>query len=340
MPEIVTVDGQINFPFTAIDLTLAIDKLPNMYGRIEEMNLAPSDGVPTTLVRIDLRDGYVTVLPVRDRDGTASVGKSADRNAIYLEIPHIPHLDKLTVQDIQDMIAFASNPMRPVSFEEKLAEKLQDIKNKHAITREYFRMGMLKGKIVDGEGTELHDLFERFGIVKKTIDFELDDPATDVKGKCHELLRHQEQNLRGEVMTSAHSLVSPEFFDELTSHPNVEKFFVNWQNAAALSGDQRKGFTFGGVTFEEYNASATLMNGQSGRFIAEGMGHAFPLGTMKTFKTFDGPVNNIAMANMPGVEVYVSPKVLDHGEGVELKSESNPLPVCARPELLVELIAH
>lgn len=340
MNAIVTLDGQINFPFTAIELTQAVDRLPNMYGVIEAMNLMPSEGVATTLVRIDLRDGYVTVLPVRDRDGPASVGGSSDRSAIYLEIPHIPHIDKLTVADIQNMLAFASNPMRPVTFEEKLAERLQGIKNKHAITREYFRMGALKGKIVDGEGRELHDLYERFGIIKKTIDFELDDPDTNVRAKCAELKRHHQNNLRGEVMTSAHALVSPEFMDEFTAHPNVEKFFLNWQAANALSEDTRTGFRFGGVTFEEYDATATLMDGTAGRFIGEGDGHAFPLGTANTFKTFDGPANNINGANMPGVEVYISPKILDHGEGIELKSESNPLPVCARPELLVELKAQ
>lgn len=340
MPNIVTLDGQINFPFTAIELTQAVDRLPNMYGRIEELNLMPGQGVSTTMVRIDIRDGYVTVLPVSDRDGPASVGKSADRNAIYLEIPHVPHIDKLTVGDIQDMLAFASNPMRPVTFEEKLAEKLQNIKNKHAITREYFRMGALKGKIVDGAGTELHDLYDRFGIVKKTVDFKLNVADTNVHEKCMEVVRHIEENLRGEVMGSVRALVSREFFSALTSHKNVEKFYVNWQAAAALAGDARKGFEFGGIIFEEYNASATLMNGSSGRFIAQGEGHGFPVGTMNTFKTFDGPVNNIGMANMPGVEVYISPKVLDHGEGVELKSESNPLPVCARPELLVELKAE
>lgn len=340
MPDIVTLDGQINFPFTAVDLTLAADKLPNMYGRLEELDLFPAEGVSTTLVRIDLRNGYVTVLPERDRDAPPSVGKSSDREAIFLEIPHVPHIDKITVGDLQNMLAFASNPMRPISFEEKLAEKLQAIKNKHAITREYFRMGALKGLIVDGEGKTLHNLYEHFGITKKQVDFELDESTTNVSEKCREVLRHIEENLRGEVMTSVHALVSREFFAELTAHPNVEKFYVNWQSATQLSTDNRRGFPFGGLVFEEYNASATLMNGSSGRFIAGGYGHAFPLGTMNTFKTFDGPANNINMANMPGVELYISPKVLDHGAGVELKSESNPLPVSARPELQVELLAH
>ena len=38
---------------------------------------------------------------------------------------------------------------------------------------------------------------------------------TDVKGRCISVLRHIEDNLRGEFMTRVHALVSPEFFDAL-----------------------------------------------------------------------------------------------------------------------------
>lgn len=336
MPDILPVSGPINFPYTTVGLTMAIDKLPNLYGRLNEMNLFPSEGVSTTLVEVRFRNGYLTVLPARERGGNATVGKSSDGNSIYLEIPHIPHLDYITPEDLQNWANWAANPMRPKTLADSLNEKLQAIKNKHAITREYFRMGALKGQIVDGDGTVLHDLYERFGITKKVIYLDLDNATSNVNERCMDAHRWIEENLKGEVMSGVHALVSRELFGKLKAHPNVEKFFVNWQQAAALAGDARKGFEFGGITFEEYNASATLMSGTTGRFITAGKGHAFPVGTLQSFRTFDGPAHSLSMANMPGGEVYVSPKILDHDEGIELKSQSNPLPVCSRPELLIE----
>jgi len=338
MPTIQTLAGPIDFSYTAQELTQAIDVLPNLYGRLNEMNLFPGKGVSTTLVRVSFRNGQVTVLAAEERGSNGSAAKVADENAIYLEIPHIPHMDYIKPDDLQDMLAFNQNPIRMKTFEDAMNERLQAIKNKHSITREYLRMGALKGKIIDGAGNELHDLFERFDIEKVTVDFALDNPATDVIGKTREVARAMETNLQGEVMTSVHALVSPEFFDALTSHPNVEKFYVNWQSANVLAGDPRKMFPFGSMVFEEYNASATLMNGTSGRFIDEGYAHAYPMGTMNTFATYDGPAHDLNMVNMPGAEIYVSPKVLDHGAGIELKSQSNPLPVCARPALLRELV--
>src|SRR4029453_5013120 len=41
-----------------------------------------------------------------------------------------------------------------------------------------------------------------------------------------------------------------------------------------MGGDLRKGFTFGGVTFEEYRGQATDAAGNTARFIAAGEGHA------------------------------------------------------------------
>jgi hypothetical protein len=60
---------------------------------------------------------------------------------------------------------------------------------------------------------------------------------------------------------------------------------------------------------------------------------------MDTFKTWFAPANDIRFVNTVGEEIYISPEVLKHGEGIELKSESNPLAVPKRPEVLVEISA-
>jgi Phage major capsid protein E len=59
---------------------------------------------------------------------------------------------------------------------------------------------------------------------------------------------------------------------------------------------------------------------------------------MNMFRTFDGPANDLRFVGEVGAEIYVSPKILDHGKGIELVSESNPLVVCRRPEALVQIL--
>lgn len=336
--QIQTANGPINFSYTARDLTMAIDKLPNLYGRLNQENLFPSEGVSTKLVEVRFRNGFITVLPAKERGNPGSVGKGPNENAVYLEIPHIPHLDYLTPDDIQDMFAFTNDPLRLKTPEDALNEKLQAIKNKHAITREYMRMGALKGVIKDGNGDTLHDLFERFDIPKKTFDFELDDPTTDVKAKCRGVDRWISERLQGEVANGIRVKCSPELWDLLTGHPNVEKFFVNYSEARQFATGGITEFPFGGLIFEEYNATVSLINGNSEKLIAANYGHAYPMGTMNTFRTYDGPAHSMSMANMKGAEIFISPELLRHDEGIELKSQSNPLPVVARPDLIVEIV--
>jgi hypothetical protein len=86
------------------------------------------------------------------------------------------------------------------------------MRNKHSITLEHLRMGALKGVILDADGSVIYDLYDEFGITPAVINFDLTN-ATNVKKKCADVLRHIEDNLKGEFMTGVHCLCSPEFFD-------------------------------------------------------------------------------------------------------------------------------
>ncbi|MFD1330716.1 major capsid protein [Methylopila musalis] len=277
----------------------------------------------------------------------------ADREpgeAIYFEIPHFPHMDYITPKDLQDMVTVLGRAgVRPRTLDDEMVKRLFTIMNKHKITREYVRSGALKGLIKDGRGRVLYDLYQAFGITKKVVDFELDDANTDVNAKCDEVLGHMQDNIRGETMTGAEAIVSPEFFNKLVGHPNVEKYWLQTQFAGQLAATERQRlggqwgrlFEHQTLLFREYRGSAPIKSPAGGvtneRFVAANKGHAYPTGTQSAFATYDAPPHDVRYANLPGIEVSISPKVLDHGAGVELQSQSNPLALCRRPEVLVEV---
>ncbi len=213
------------------------------------------------------------------------------------------------------------------------------MRNKHAITLEHLRIGALKGTILDADGSELVNLYDEFEITAKTINFALGTESTNVKKKCLEVKRHIEKSLRGEVMRTIHALVSPEFFDALTGHASVKEAFERWQEGRALRDDMRDGFTFGGITFEEYNAEAGDVDGNVRRFIAEGEGHAFPMGTLNTFRTYFAPADFNETVNTLGREIYAKQESRKFERGTDLHTQSNPLPLCLRPAVLVKIKA-
>lgn len=340
------------FPYTATDLTEQVNRIPNNYGLIRALDLFQTEGVISTVVEIRLEDGVLRVLPAKERGAPGTPGQREPGKTIFMEVPHFPDMDLITPQDIQNMLIVVARAKRPATLDDEMVKRLSNIRNNHDITLEYLRMCALKGQLRDGNGVLLYDLFEVFDRTKKTIDFALGNPNTDVIAKCAELFQHVAENLLGEVMMGVETLIDPGFFNQFIQHPKVEKYWIGHQEAVtaiALAERQRLGgqwgriFDFQNIRFREYYGSAPVRNVNNEvvneRFIAPNYGHAFPVGTLDTFKTWFAPANDIRFVNTIGEEIYISPEILDHGAGIELKSESNPLTVPKRPEVLVEIHA-
>lgn len=317
-------------------LTAAINILPNNYGRVEQLGLMPVKPVRFRQIAVEEKNGVLTLLPSLPVGSPGTVGKRGKRKMRSFSIPHIPHDDVVLPEEVQGIRAFGSET-ETEALANVITDHLQSMRNKHAITLEHLRMGALKGIILDADGSELVDLYQQFDIVPKTINFELNVPTTDVKAKCLEVIRHIEDNLRGEFMTRVHCLVSQEFFDTLTGHPKVQKAYDRWMEGAALRTDMRAAFPFAGITFEEYRGQATDPEGDVRRFIAAGEGHCFPIGTIDTFGTYVAPADFNETVNTLGLPMYAKQEPKKFDRGTDLHTQSNPLPMCHRPGVLVQL---
>ena len=76
------------------------------------------------------------------------------------------------------------------------------------------------------------------------------------------------------------------------------------------------------------------------RFIAQGEAHGFPLGTMDTFATYFAPADFNETANTLGQPLYAKQEPRKFERGTDLHTQSNPLPMCHRPAVLVKLLAQ
>lgn len=307
--------------FNMASLTASINLLPNLYGKTEEMNLFPAKSVRTRNIAVEERNGVLSLLPTQVPGGTSTYENRTNRTMRSFTIPHIPHDDVILPEEIQGIRAFGSETELE-AMANVVTDHLQSMRNKHAITLEYLRMGALKGNILDADGSTLYDLYDEFGITPKTVNFALGTAGTDVKRKCLEVVRYIEDNLRGEFMNGVHCLVSPEFFDALTSHAKVKEAYERWQEGAALRNDIRSGFTFGGITFEEYRGQATDPDGNVRRFIASGEGHCFPVGTSQTFVTYFAPADFNETVNTLGLPLYAKQCPRKFDRGTELHTQS------------------
>lgn len=337
MPDIINPFDEAGFDL--VSMTKGIEVIPNMYGRINQLGLFRNEGVTQRTVIFDEQDGVLNLLQTQPWGAPAAVNKRVGKRTRSFAIPHIPLDDRISPSDFQGVRAFDS-PNMTETLNGVMGRVLGHIRGKHAITLEHLRVGAVKGIILDSDASTIYNLYTEYGITQKAVSFALGTTTTKINNKCKEVVRHIEDNLKGEIMTGVHCLCSPAFFDDLVAHAEVEKYFIQHSAALNLAGgnvDPRKGFRFGGITFEEYRGTATDASGNARLFIASGEAHVFPVGTTSTFVNYFAPADYLETVNTVGRELYAKQIMDPAGRWVDVYTQSNPLPICRRPALLVKL---
>lgn len=316
--------------FSVQSMTDAVNKLPYAPSRIAGLNIFSTQGVATTSVIVESRDGLLTLLPTRVRGGPANESAAEKRKARSFLVPHIPYQDTVMADDLQNVRAFGRSTELEVA-SQVVNDRLTRMRQEHEITLEHLRIGALKGQILDADGTSvIYNLFTEFGISQTSISFDLDEDTTKVRLKCLEAKRHIEEVLGASVYTSIHAFCGHEFFDALISHPDIEKAYDRWQAGEFLRTDPRAGFPFAGITWEEYRGT---VNGVD--FIPADEAIIFPLGVPNLFRTYFAPADFMETANTIGLPLYAKQRMLDFDRGVQVHTQSNPLPICVRPGVLI-----
>lgn len=317
--------------FKCASLTAAINKLPYKPSRIAEMKLFAEQGVTTDKVVIEEQDGILALLPTSKRGQAGTVAKVGTRRARAFVIPHIEQEDSVLADDVLNVRKFGSENQ-----EEAIAEvvnnRLAAMRQNHEITLEYQRIGALQGQILDADGsTVIYNLFNEFDVVEQTVDFALDVTTTNVLSKCVEAARLIEDALGASIYTRLHAFCGKNFFDALTGHVYVQDAYHRYQDSLMLRSDTRKGFEFGGITFEEYYGKIGSVS-----FIDANEARIFPVGVQDLFVTYFAPADMIEAVNTIGLPLYAKQERMPLDKGIRLHTQSNPLSLCLRPRCLVK----
>ncbi len=334
--------------FSAITLTDNVNIVPNMYGRVNQLGIFNDEPIPTTSVSINIVNGVLNLLPTRPRGAAPTLGTPEKRHLKSFLVPHIPHGDSVLASDVQNMFAWTQG-LQSLQLETVIGyvnRKLITMRRKHAITLENLRMGALKGIITDADGSTILNLFTEFGVTQQSFDFAFATSSTDVGSILDDLTGYMQDNLLGDTMDSVHCLASPTFMKRMLAHASVKAAYQFFNTANGLNpnrDDVRKMFPFHGVMFEEYRGYATYLNEDStttkSLFVPDGEARFFPMGTTETFANYWAPpdfVSEINKAPDLSSQVFVAPlEPMKFGKGYDVHTESNPLPLCKRPALLV-----
>ena len=317
--------------FTVASLSASINKLPVIPSKVGAMGIFEEKGVTTTAVVIDEYEGRLVLVPNASRDADPAAIKGGKRGRRIFETLHLPLGRPLLPSQLQGIASFgqeaASTPVATV-----INDHLQELKNSIESTREFQRVGALRGKLLDADGAVIVDLFSEFGVEQKKVTVALGTASTNVRKACLDAKRYAESKLSGVMVTGFRSFCGPDWFDAFTDHEKVKAAFAGYQEAQdKIGGDLRSGFTFGGIEFIEYDVT---VSGQ--RYIPSNVAQVFPVGK-GIFKMFNAPANYNETVNTVGLPFYSKGEARKLGKGWDVEAQANPLAMCLFPEALVEL---
>ena len=321
--------------YNLASLTAAINVVPNMYGRFQQLGIFPERGVRTTTVIVEHKNNVLNLLPFVARGGPSSTGQVGKRDVRSFVIPHIPHDDVVLPEEVQDIRGFGSESDMD-ALQSLINEKLMTMSLKHDITREWLFASALQGKVRGADNTIVLDYFGSFGISQKVQDFDFGTSGAP-RGAAAALIRYMEDNLKGETMTGIRVFCSPGFWDVFINDADVKAAYDLWQDRAWYRQNPLLSFPLWGVEWEEYRGTASDAAGNARVFVPANEAIAIPMGTTNTFQCVYAPADFNETANTIGRRLYAKQRQKDFERGWDLHTQSNPLPLCFRPALLVRV---
>lgn len=329
-----TIDIFNDNAFKTTSLTLAIEKLPYVPSRIGELGWFKKKPVNTIVVFIENRNGVLTLVPNAARGTMPNANPPSNRDLVPMMLNHLPLNDFVMADDVQNVRAFGSETeLEAVS--DHVNEKMQSMKQNLEVTLEYHRIGALQGVVLDANGTTvLRNLFTMFGMTETVINIPFSNAEAELKLSFHEVKRTMEDKLGAAGYSKIVGICGKNFIDNLVTHPSVKAAYDRWNDGQMFRDNQArnwdKPFNYAGIDFMEYRGKIGNVD-----FFPDDDCRFIPVGVADMFVEHYGPAPFMETVNTMGKQFYAKQERMPFDVGVQLHTNTNPLIICTRPELLL-----
>ncbi len=325
--------------FSMVSMTSALENSPYQPGRLGQMGLFKENPIRTETVGIEQRDGVLSLIKTSERGAPIEQGQSKKRTMRNFSTVRIAKGDIIYASEIQNIRAFGSeSEFQQVQAE--VADRYTDLQSDMQLTHEHMRLGAIQGNVLDADGTTvINNWFTEFGITEAAeVNFDLGNPSPAqgaIRKKCAQIKRQMMKASKGgwvEGQTRIHAMCGDTFWDDLITHSEVERTYLNHSAAMSLREDiVYQSFNYGGITFENYRGT------DDGSTVAIGADKArfFPVGGKDVFELALSPAEPYEFVNTKGKFEY-GMLIPDRDRNMWVKTElySYPLYVCKRPGML------
>jgi hypothetical protein len=330
--------------FGVISMTENINNIPYTPSRIEAMGLYNGDGagagagITTQQLAVVNTDGLLQLIPAAALSTMPNFQKVDQSDIRYITVPHLPLNYDVLAHELPGKSAFGmpdatmNDSQRQINVQEAISNKQALMVRNHHLTWEYMRLASLKGILLDADGsTVLYNWFTEFDITQKTITWTV-ATLDDINGVCDEINKHIADVLGADSYTGITCFVGNDFMTSLTNDPSLENGFIRLNEGSFYRENFVYGsFTYKGISFENYRG---MVGGDD--LVETNKGYAFPTGT-NAFVRRNAPGDLDEAVGRPGLPMYSARERKKFGIGWDLHSQSNPIFMCQRPGVLVEV---
>lgn len=331
--------------FGTVSMTQALDLKPYVPKWLGGIGLFGKQSLTTRIAVIEERHGRISLVPQSAYGTNVTTEERMGRKAIPFLIPHYALTDGLLAADIQSVRAFGQENQTE-TIAQKVMEITSQLRDNIEMTKEYQRYGAIQGIVYDHNmSTVIYNYYTAFGVTPVTHDFVLSS-ATDtgaIKQKCTDVIRDTHTALGADMHSGIIGLAGNAWFDALVKNVEVKSAYNRWQDnrfarSSQITGpqgytvgaDNMPGFEFGGITF--LNSRAAI---GATAFIDTNKCKFFPMGVAGLFTEYYAPADYIESANTVALPFYAKQERMKWDKGIEFEVQSNFVPICTRPGVLI-----
>ncbi len=331
-------------PFTAIEMTEAVNKVPYLPIGLGELNLFTPYPIMTQDLMIEEKQNQLTLIPRAARGAPYQERTQPLRSAKYFKAPRLPTSATIQAAELNSVRAMGQEAELE-TLANLVAERVSGptgILSDLEYTLEYHRLGAIQGILLDSSGATINNWFTEFGISQPAlIAFNLaagagaSPTAGVLRPICNGIVRTMARAAQGAftASTEVYALCGDEFWDGLTNHIDVRQTFYNWAAAAELrKGNAFEAMKFGGINWFNYRGS----DDTTSVAIPTNQAQFFPKGARDIFSVAYAPHDSFEFVNKRGKKLYLRPITdRERNSFVRFELDSYPLHICKRPEVLL-----
>ncbi len=251
-------------PFKQISMTDAINKIehqPNHLGRLGVFTLSP---IRSAMVALDVKANEIRLVKTSKRgEPIESRDKRNKAKLKWFSTDRLALKDRINATDLAFLREFGTAD-RPKELAGELAERQGGEQGSGGLmgdidaTKEFQRLGALRGKLYDTEGALMYDYFDEMDIAEPSM-INLNVTTLidgDLREAIHDnVVRYMRKTKKGAKYTKILAICGPGAMDKLQASPEYRESFKNQAEASDLRNGQSDVVKFAGVEWVEYEGT-------------------------------------------------------------------------------------